>query len=282
MPTLTPDHVETSLKMVTASGQLLSTLRPNWPLPVGVRSVVTTRAVGRIQGGPAMEEHLGLPPSIPRGSSQYKLVQSARTGLTEQLGLSLTPQWLQQEHGVQVVEASVDQSIPIADASFTREPGLACVVLTADCLPLLLSAKDGSLVAAIHGGWRGLASGIIGATVAALNINPNQLLAYLGPAISARYFEVGPEVRQAFLTGYLRDGVEKDTAVEVACCFRPSELTAGHYFADLYSLARLQLRSLGITAVYGGEYCTYAQASQFYSHRRNRDVGRMASLIWIE
>lgn len=275
-------YVETPLKMVAALDQIFSTLIPDWPLPTGVRSVVTTRPVSQMQGGSTIERFLGLAPSIQLDTPQYKNVQSARTMLAEQLGLSLTPQWLQQEHGLTVVRASANGVIPIADASFTRESGLACAVLTADCLPLLLSAKDGSLVAAIHGGWRGLASGVIGTTVAALNIDPGQLMAYLGPAISAQHFEVGPEVRQAFLDACLRDGREEFNVSEIANCFRPSDLSAGHYFADLYGLARMHLKSLGVTDVFGGEYCTYAQESQFYSHRRSRDIGRMASLIWIE
>lgn len=269
--------------MIAALAKPFSILMPDWPLPAGVRSVVTTRSISHHkQDGSKFERLLGLPASVLPGTVQYKNVQSARTALAEQLGLSLPPQWLQQEHGVTVVEASASGAIPIADASFTRQPGLACAVLSADCLPLLLSAKDGSLVAAIHGGWRGLASGVIAATMAALNIAPGQLLAYLGPAISAQHFEVGPEVRQAFLDACGSDGLVTFNVSELASCFRPSDLTAGHYFADLYGLARIHLRGLGITDIFGGEYCTYAQDWQFYSHRRSRAVGRMASLIWIE
>ena len=264
-------------------------LIPDWPLPRGVRSVITMRPANRFKDGSDHEHLLALPPSVQNSSDPYSClynkVQTARKLLARQLDLKLAPQWLQQEHGVTVVEASENGVIQVADASFSRRRGLACAVLTADCLPLLVSAKDGSLVAAIHAGWRGLASGIIANTLNALSVDPGELIVYLGPGISQQHFEVGPEVRQAFLGAVeeasLNKGLVGSNSTSVAECFRPSELSEGHYFADLYQLARIQLQGLGVTDIYGGEYCTFAQAALFYSHRRDRDEGRMASLIWM-
>ena len=247
-------------------------LVPDWPLPASVRSVITTRCKSSCKESPVAGEILGA-----NSAAQGEQVQAARALLSRQLNLRLPPQWLIQEHGNAVVEASIIGTPKVADASYTDRPGLACAVLSADCLPLLISAKDGSLVAAAHGGWRGLASGIIAATLTAMNTDPAQLSVYLGPAICAQHFEVGPEVRQAFLTGWMASNDQ----VQVAACFRPSKRTPGHYFADLYQLARIQLTQLGVRAIYGGEYCTYAQDSLFYSYRRQHDSGRMASLIWI-
>ena len=248
------------------------------------------RPAGRFEGSSNQEYLLALPPANSYDSepsaSQCNEAQMARSVLASQLELSLTPQWLKQEHGVAVVEASESGGTQVADASFTRRRGLACAVLTADCLPLLVSAKDGSLVGAIHAGWRGLAGGLIAKTVQALRIEPDQLMVYMGPAISLQYFEVGPEVRQVFLDackdGRLNESQGHPGQILVDNCFHPSNTRLGHYFADLYGLARVQLKALGVTDIYGGEYCTYSQPSLFYSHRRGQDVGRMASLIWRE
>ena len=270
--------------------EIFPVLIPNWPLPAGVRSAITMRLAGRLEGSSNQEFLLGLPPASSYDSepSAFECANepSARTLLARQLELSLTPQWLKQEHGVTVVEASENGGTQVADASFTRRRGLACAVLTADCLPLLVSAKDGSLVGAIHAGWRGLAGGIIANIVRAMRIEPDQLTVYMGPAISLEYFEVGPEVRQRFLDaskgGRLDEGQVHSSPNLVDKCFHPSNTKQGHYFADLYELARMQLEALGITEIYGGEYCTYSQPSLFYSHRRGQDAGRMASLIWRE
>ena len=162
-------------------------------------------------------------------------------------------------------------STPVAaDAAFTREPGRPCVVMTADCLPVLLCDRAGTVVAAAHAGWRGLAGGVIAATVARMATPPGELLAWLGPAIGPEAFEVGDEVRAAFLA---RDAGHIDS-------FRPSP--TGRWLADLYELARRQLTGLGISAIYGGEFCTFSEPERFFSYRRENCTGRMASLIWLE
>ncbi len=246
-------------------------LIPDWPLPPGVRSVMTTRE-GFSENASALCERLGLR-DVARSVAEH-----ARSALAQQLGLTLSPQWLKQDHGIRVVEASSAGKIEIADASFSRQVGLACVVLTADCLPILISAKDASVVASVHAGWRGLVGGIVPATLKALNVPPDQLMVYLGPAICGKHFEVGPEVLEAFLHGSM---VSIDDTL-VRACFQPSNSSAGHYFADLYQLAKVQLRQWGVNHIYGGDYCTSAQRELFYSHRSRRDTGRMASLIWLE
>jgi purine-nucleoside/S-methyl-5'-thioadenosine phosphorylase / adenosine deaminase len=284
--------------------EIFPVLSPDWPLPPGVRCAITTRPVNPYKDKLDHEYLLGISPWAENDAAQHSSisdsskrdrskcdssksdnVQTARALLARQLGLKIEPQWLKQEHGVTVVEASERGMTQVADASFTRNRGLACAVLTADCLPILVSAKDGSIVAAIHAGWRGLSRGVIASTLREMWADPRELTVYLGPAISQQHFEVGPEVRQAFLTACEdsspNKGLIRSDSMMVAECFKTSGLTEGHYFADLYELARIQLKCLGITDIFGGEYCTYAQASMFYSHRLDQDEGRMASLIWI-
>ncbi len=253
------------------TSQAFPLLIPDWPLPRGVRSVMTTRE-GVSENASALCGSLGLH-DVARSTAEQ-----ARSCLTQQLGLTLSPQWLKQDHGIRAIEASSSGRVEIADASFTRQVGLACAVLTADCLPILISANDASVVAAVHAGWRGLAGGILPAALKALNVPPNRLTVYLGPAICAKHFEVGPEVLEAFLHGSM---VTIDDTL-VRACFQPSNSKSEHYLADLYQLARIQLRAWGVNHIYGGDYCTSAQQELFYSHRSRRDIGRMASLIWLE
>ncbi len=194
-------------------------------------------------------------------------------------GLPAAPRWLQQVHGTAVADLDTYSGAgdPVADAAISAVPGTVCAIRTADCLPVLLAASDGSVVGAAHAGWRGLAAGVIESTVLALRrrLAPGTtLLAFLGPAISAAHFEVGDEVRDAFLAG--------DAAAAAA-------FQRGHndrWQCDLYALARQRLAALGITHVTGGGFCTYAEADRFFSHRRDvrhrglASTGRMASLIW--
>lgn len=180
-------------------------------------------------------------------------------------------QWLQQVHGVTVVAAD-GAGCPQADASYTRKAGLACAVMTADCLPLLICDRAGTQVAAVHAGWRGLLDGVIERSVAAF-ADAAQLLVWLGPAISQRHFEVGAELRERFVA---QAGV---AAERVAEAFVPA-VRAGHYYADLYQLARQRLDALGVQAVYGGEHCSYAESERFFSYRRDAQTGRMVSLIY--
>jgi purine-nucleoside/S-methyl-5'-thioadenosine phosphorylase / adenosine deaminase len=237
---------------------------PDWPAPPGVRAACTTRS-GGVSAGPFasfnLAGHVGDSPAA---------VAENRGRLTAALHLPGPPRWLSQVHGANVVEAGrIDGNCP-ADASFTRARGTVCAVLTADCLPVLLCDRTGREVAAAHAGWRGLAAGILQATVAALNSPPAELMAWLGPAIGPHAFEVGAEVRAAFASG---DGDPPEA-------FLPS--AGGRWLADIYALARRILASSGVAEVYGGEHCTLNEPEQFYSHRRDGVTGRMAALIWLE
>jgi polyphenol oxidase len=224
-----------------------------WRPAPGVRALCTTR---RIDVARTMTEN--------------------RRRLVADLVLPAEPRWLQQVHGTAVVNLdTVPQGEVVADAAVSRAPGTVCAVLTADCLPVLFAASDGSIVGAAHAGWRGLAGGVLESTVGALrSLDPDvPLLAFLGPAISVAHFEVGPEVREAF--------VAKDPAAATA--FRRGELD--RWRCDLFALANQRLAALGVTAVASG-MCTYADEARFFSHRRDvqhrglDSTGRMAALIW--
>lgn len=239
-------------------------LAPDWPAPPRVRAYTTTRLDGvspAPYAGLNLGDHVGDDPQA---------VAANRAHIVRQLGLPGMPLWLNQVHGIAVVDAAHAAPGCAADASFTRESGAVCAVLTADCLPLLLCDKAGSTVAAVHAGWRGLAAGVVETTLAAMQVPPEDLMVWLGPAIGPRAFEVGSEVREAFTS--------HDPAAAEA--FHPS--SAGRWLADIYQLARQRLARQGVTAVYGGERCTYTEEQYFYSYRREGVTGRMASLIWIE
>lgn len=185
--------------------------------------------------------------------------------------LPAQPQWLNQVHGARAIHArSPDFAAgpPDADAIVADQPGDICVVCTADCLPVLFCSMDGCEIAAVHGGWRGLAAGIIEETIAAMAAQPRDLIAWLGPAISQPAFEVGAEVREAFVAG--------DAAAEAAFVAN----NRGRWQADLYGLATARLRKLGVSAVYGGDLCTFADEARFYSYRREGKTGRMLSFVY--
>lgn len=223
---------------------------PGWPLADRVRAGVTERS----DGLHALSGRLDC--------------RDDRAALADRTGLQLA--WLEQVHGTRVVRAEEACSARLqADAAWSTTPGIAAVVLTADCLPVLLADTKGTVVAAAHAGWRGLAAGVLQATVAALPCAPGELHAWLGPAISQSAFEVGPEVERAFT---VQDA-------QAASFFRPGAGDRLH--ADLYGLARRALHGAGVANVHGGEWCTYSQAERFYSHRLNRSAGRMASFIAI-
>ena len=242
-----------------------SLILPDWPAPARVRAASTTRREG-VSEPPCDSLNLGHGARDDR-----EAVTENRRRLRGVLALPAEPAWIRQVHGDTVASAETVSDVhrPEADASVSRSPGLACVVMTADCLPVLLCDRGGAVVAAAHAGWRGLARGILPATVAAMDRPPGHLMAWLGPAIGSKVYEVGPEVREHFL--------DQDRAHGNS--FRPSP--AGRWLADLYAIARRQLHGHGVTAVYGGEFCTYSDPDRFYSYRRDGSSGRMASLIWL-
>ena len=234
---------------------------PDWPAPANVRACVTTRARG---DSLAPFECFNLGDHVGDNDRQ---VQANRDVLEQQLECS--PVWLEQVHGATVVEASPG-TLATADASWSAAPGVACSILTADCLPVLFTDRDGTRVAAAHAGWRGLADGILEATVATMAAPPETLLAWLGPAIGPQAFEVGAEVRERFCVWNAAS----------AQAFTPGE-APGKWWCDLFLLARLRLQQAGVTAVYGGGVCTYSDSQRFYSYRRDGVTGRFASLIWL-
>lgn len=236
-------------------------LTPDWPAPANVRACVTTRG-GGVSAAPFDTFNLG-----DHVDDDPAAVASNRAHLVDMLGCQ--PAWLRQVHGIVVAEA--DPAVVIeADGNWTATPGIACTAMTADCLPALFCDRAGSRVAAAHAGWRGLAGGVLEATVRALDVAPQELLVWLGPAIGPAAFEVGGEVRDAFVMQH----------AEAANAFLPS-VNAGKFMADIYQLARIRLAAIGVTAVSGGGFCTYSDP-RFYSYRRSTRTGRFASLIWLQ
>lgn len=238
-------------------------LEADWPAPPNVRTLITTRN-GGVSAAPYhslnLGQHVGDDPAA---------VAANRALLRQQLPAE--PAWLNQVHGVTVVDAAtVAAAPPDADASFSRQSGAVCTIMTADCLPLLLCNSEGTVVAAAHAGWRGLCEGVIEAAVAACDERPARLMAWLGPAIGPDAFEVGAEVRAAFM--------ERDPAAAAAF----SDIGDGKYLADIYALARQRLNAAGVEQIYGGEECTVIDRARFFSYRRDGQTGRMASLIWLE
>lgn len=243
-----------------------SFLIPKWPIPANVRAYTTTRIGGVSKGA---YESFNLGPYVQDDETH---VTTNRQYLKKILQLPAEPVWLKQIHSTQVIHLNetFNNQLIEADGSWTQQSGKVCVVTTADCLPVLLCDQKGTCVSALHAGWRGLMNGILEEGVKALSVPPREVLAWLGPAISAEVYEVGEEVRQAFL--------QEDKKSEQA--FRPSE-RAEHWYMDIYLLARQRLQAAGVSAIFGGEHCTYREADKFYSYRRDKVTGRMASLIWL-
>ena len=209
---------------------------PDWPAPRNVRALMTTRNTD----------------------------EGALRGL-----LPAEPGWLRQVHGVNVVDLDLGQGAPEGDASLTRVRNRVCAIRVADCLPVLLADEAGGTIAAAHAGWRGLSAGVLEATLAAMAIPAQRIVAWLGPAIGPKVYEVGDEVRAAFLRA--------DAAAEAA--FSPAR--PGHWLLDLYAVARQRLRGRGIERISGGGYCTYSDPARFYSYRRDGASGRMAAFLWM-
>lgn len=241
----------------------LEFLAPDWAVPGCVRAAMTTRAGGASTGPRAslnLATHVGDDPAA---------VTENRSRLRNALGLPAEPAWLEQEHGTVVVVLPAASQRP-ADAAVTFTRGQVCAVLVADCLPVFVASRTGDRVGIAHAGWRGLAAGVIEATLAALECEPGELVAWLGPSIGRRAFEVGDDVRDVFLA---QDG-------GAAADFKPGQ--AGRWLADLPGLARRRLAAAGVTAVSGGDLCTHTDAARFYSFRRDGATGRMAALAWLD
>ncbi len=244
-------------------------LSPNWPAPPTIHAFMTTR-----MGGVSRPPYDGFNLAAHVGDDPVAVAENRRLLRAH---LPAEPLWLTQVHGTAVAEAGRDDPGVVADAAVARAAGQVCVVLTADCLPVLLCDERGSVVAAAHAGWRGLLAGVLEATVRAMGIGPARLMAWLGPAIGPEAFEVGEEVRQAF--------VAHDPLAATA--FRPAlpgtlDELPRKWLADLYALARLRLEQVGVERVYGGEGCTFKERQRFFSYRRDGRTGRMAALIWRE
>lgn len=244
------------------------TLLPfDWALPAGVRAAFTTR-LGGVSQAPwdsfNLGAHVGDDPSN---------VARNRARLRQLLELRNEPAWLQQVHGTAVANADLafaDGPPVVADAAVASHRDCPCVIMVADCLPVLFASRDGKRVGAAHAGWRGLAAGVLENTVAAMGVAPAELKAWLGPAILQANFEVGADVRDAFVGG----------DAGAADYFVPNP--RGRWQADLVGLARRSLRGLGVNDISGGEWCTVADPRRFFSHRRDGKGGRMSALIWIE
>jgi YfiH family protein len=240
---------------------------PDWRVPGGVAALSTTRNGGVSTGARAS---LNLGRSV--GDDAHAVAENRR-----RLGrfLPAAPVWLHQTHGIAVATltaATPDGAAPLADAAVTREPGIVCTVTTADCLPVLFADRRGRAVGIAHAGWRGLSLGVLEATISAmgdLGIDAGDLEAWLGPAIGPARFEVGADVRDRFCDG--------DPDANAA--FAPH--VPGKWRADLYALARMRLSRAGVRNVSGGGFCTHTDAARFFSYRRERDTGRMATAIWL-
>ena len=239
-------------------------IKPDWPAPAAVHACMTTR-----QGGVSASPFDSFNTATHVDDAPAAVAENRRR---LHAVLPSEPLWLNQVHGAGVAGFAHAGSIPDADASVAFAPGQVCVVQTADCLPVLLCDDAGTRVAAAHAGWRGLAGGVLEATVQAMEIAPERLLAWLGAAIGPEKFEVGPEVVEAFVGAH----------PHAMNAFKSSPYTPGRYLADIYALARIRLAAVGVSRVHGGGLCTMGDAERFYSFRREARTGRMASLIWLQ
>lgn len=236
---------------------------PQWPIPQGVGACSSTR-IGGVSQPPYDSLNLGA-----HCGDDTEHVEENRRLFYAAAGLPAKPVWLEQVHGTAVLRLTGEPyASKRADASYSDTPGTVCAVMTADCLPVLFSNRAGTEVAAAHAGWRGLCAGVLEETLSCFKDSPENIIAWLGPAIGPDAFEVGPEVREAF--------VAKDAKADAA--FRP---VGEKYYADIYMLARQRLANAGVEQVYGGNRCTHSEAGDFFSYRRDRITGRMASFIWL-
>ena len=237
----------------------------DWPAPPNIKALCTTRQ-GGVSSAPFDQLNLG-----DHVGDDPQAVLDNRQSLLNSLSLVKPAQWLKQVHGVEVVEAYSDQQIREADACYTTEPGVACVIMTADCLPVLFTNRSGSKAAAAHAGWRGLAEGVLEQTLSQFD-DPSEVMVWMGPAIGPDAFEVGQEVYDRFV----------DDLAQSRDAFKPSPSHNERWVADIYQLARLRLNRAGVRQIFGGGLCTYTDSERFFSYRRQAQTGRMASLIWME
>jgi polyphenol oxidase len=243
----------------------------DWPAPRGVHAFTTLRHGAGVSQPPFDDFNLGN--RYAADGDDPIAVERNRASLVEHAGLPTAPHWLKQAHGVDVVRCDAmpgSGDEPVADASVTSTPGVVLAILTADCLPVVFAADDGREVAAAHAGWRGLAAGVLEATLAAMHTPAERIAAWLGPAAGPRAYEIGEEVHRAF--------VDLDAKTEAA--FVPTR--PGHWRVDLYALARMRLAQAGVTRVHGGDLCTISDPRRFFSHRRDARTGRMATLVWFD
>lgn len=256
--------------MARAAELLTSTLPsqryliPEWPAPANVLAVASKRDLVKSDANPMAGFNVAR-----HVADDLQRVARHRQQLRRDLQLPQEPVWLNQVHGTKVISLPLPESTVVdADASFSYQSGQACVVMTADCLPVLFCDRQGTRVAAAHAGWRGLAEGVLENTLA-LFPNPHEVMAWLGPAIGPHAFEVGEDVKQAFVAG----------GSQAEACFVRRPNIPGKYLADLYALARLRLQGCGVESIYGGQECTFVQEQEYFSHRRNPNSGRQLSLI---
>ncbi|MDB5796969.1 MAG: hypothetical protein JWP36_871 [Paucimonas sp.] len=251
---------------------MIAVLQPDWPLYAARIGALSTLRSGGASSAPwagGSGSSGGLNLGLHVGDREPDVLENRRR-LRDLLPSE--PCWLEQVHGSTVVDAAIAKGIARADASFSTTPGVVCAILTADCLPVLLADAQARVVGAAHAGWRGLAGGVLENTVQAMReAGAGELFAWLGPAIGPRNFEVGEDVRAAFIAG--------DAGAAAAFTARPGQ--PGKYLADLYALARRRLQACGVNAVSGGDRCTVAEPQCFYSYRRDGQTGRMATLAWL-
>ncbi|MFV8572631.1 peptidoglycan editing factor PgeF [Marinobacter sp. SBS5] len=244
-------------------------LRPDWSAPSRVRAFSTTR-LGGVSQPPWQSLNLGG----HVGDNPESVTQNRRR-LAKFIGIEAGHiGWLNQVHGTHVLELTLERlkECPDADASFTREKGVACAILTADCLPVILADRNGEVVGAAHAGWRSLCGGVLENLIRAMAVEPSELIAWFGPSIGPANFEVGPEVRAAFV----------EQQEESASAFSEQGARSGHFIADIYELARLRLSRAGVSDIFGGGLCTVEDSERFYSYRRDGQTGRMATLVWLD
>ena len=236
-------------------------IEPQWRVPANVRALCTTRLGGVSEGVMAalnLGVHVGDAPA--KVGENRALVRAH---------LPNEPVWMEQVHGAEVIDAAMAPTKPRADGAVTRTPGVVCCVMTADCLPVLLADEAGTVVGIAHAGWRGLAQGVIEATIDRMQVAPARIVAYLGPAISRQAYEVGAELFELF--------VKADAGAAASFTAKGG----GKYWCDLYGLATRRLVRLGVPTISGGTYCTHGDAARFFSFRRDGQTGRMASFIWL-